>query len=228
MVLKIADNTDENYAFGMVAGRAGVGKTTQLTTFPISETLGVSVEDGFLSIQGSGYYYEEISTYDEILSLLTNLPTQYPWVKYLYIDSLTEIYDTLKSKLKGEFKPSQNFAKHEEMYDKFLYIIRLARQLKVHVFFTCHTKEDKDGLALIQNLAFDGKMPEMVKKQFDLCLHLEDVDVAGQKKRMFITDPSISKLAKTRLSPWLNVKLEQYEEPNLYKLVQKVLGKQGE
>ena len=223
MAFKIADGGLQR-VFGLISGPAGIGKTTQLTTFPIEKTLGVSVEDGFLSIQGSGFAYEEVKTYDEILSLVTNLKVTYPWVEYLYIDSLTEIYDVLKHELKHQFKPSQNFAKHEEMYDKLLHIIRVARQLDVNVFFTCHTKEDKDGLALVQNLAFDGKMPEMVKKQFDLCVHIDYVEIDGARKRMFITNPEISKVAKRRVSPWLNIEVQDYEEPNLFNLTQKLTG----
>lgn len=225
MTLKRADAEMETRVFGLVSGSPGSGKTTQMTTFPIEETLGISVENGFLSIKGSGFAYEEVSTYDELLDVITNVGTKYPWCNYLYIDSLTEIYDVLKHELKGQFKPSQNFAKHEEMYDKLLHIIRVARDLPISVFFTCHLKEEKDGMAIVQQLSFDGKMPSMVMKQFDLCVHLEDVDNNGTLVKTFTTNPTISKVAKRRVSPWLNIKIEDYEEPNLYKLVNKLLGK---
>lgn len=225
MTLKQASGNSLNRVFGLISSRAGMGKTTQMTTFPREKTLGISVEDGFLSIEGSGYAYEEVKTYDEILNIVTNIRKIHPWCEYLYVDSLTEIYDVLKHELKKEFKPSQNFAKNDEMFDKLLHLVRVARQLPINVFFTCHTKEEKDGLTIVENLAFDGKMPELVKKQFDLCVHLDNVDIEGDSVRMFVTSPNLSKVAKRRVSPWLDIDIQDYEEANLYKLTKKLLGK---
>lgn len=228
MTIKTASGNGRGRVFGLISGPPGSGKTTQMTTFPKNKTLGVSIEDGFLSIDGSGYAYEEIDSYDDLLDLVTNIRKKHPWVEYLYIDSLTEIYDILKHELKGKFNAKQNYAKHEEMYDKMLHIVRVARRLDISVFFTCHTKEEKDGMSLIQKLAFDGKMPELVMKQFDVCIHLDRIEVDGKTTRAFITTPMISKVAKVRVSPWLNIKVNDYEEPNLYKLTQKLMGKKGE
>ena len=228
MQIKQLNGQGASRVFGLIPGKPGLGKTTQATTFPVSETLIVSVEDGLLSIEGSGFASIEIKSYEQLMSLLETITKVAPWCKYLYIDSLTEIYDVLKHELKNQFKPSQNFAKHEEMIDKMLHAVRVARQLPISVFFTCHTKEDKDGMTIVQNLSFDGKMPELVLKQFDLSFHLDFVDTGnGQKIRAFITDPQISKIAKGRVSPFMNVQLNSYEEPNLYKLTQKLLGKQS-
>lgn len=227
MEIKQASGNDIKRVFGLVAGRAGVGKTTQLTTFPIDRTMGISIEDGFLSIEGSGYKYAEAKTYEELLGFVTNIKKIAPWVEYLYIDSLTEIYDMLKRTLGQKYSAKQNFAKHEDMYDMLIHLVRVARQLDISVFFTCHTKDDKNGLILEEELAFDGKMPENVKKQFDLVVHLKDVQFDGkqEKTKCFITDPQISKVSKKRVSPWLGTKIGSYEEPNLYKLTQKLLGK---
>lgn len=228
MQIKQLDGQGISRVFGLIPGKPGLGKTTQATTFPIKETLIVSVEDGLLSIQGSGFATIEIRTYEDLMQVLEQTPKVAPWCKYLYIDSLTEIYDILKHELRGKFKASRNFAMHSEMQDKMLHAVRIARQLPISVFFTCHTKEDKDGMAIVQNLNFDGKMPELVLKQFDLSFHLDLVDNGkGQKIRTFVTSPEISKIAKRRVSPFMNVSLNDYEEPNLYKLTQKLLGKQS-
>lgn len=226
--MKIADGNTVSRVFGLVAGPAGVGKTTQATTFPKEETAILSVEDGLLSIEGSGYAYEEAQSYDHALDFIETIQKKHSWVKYLYIDSLTEIYDLLKRELKHDPSLKKNtFAKHDAMYDMLIHMIRVARQLPINVFFTCHTKEDKDGLSLVQNLAFDGKMPEMVKKQFDLVVHLDDIEFDGssEKTKVFMTSPHVSKIAKKRVSPWLEAEINDYEEPNLYKLTQKLLGK---
>jgi len=149
------------------------------------------------------------------------------WVEYLYVDSLSEIYDLLKRELKSKFKPAQNFQKFEEMQSMLFHAIRVARQLPISVFFVCHTKKDKNGLTLEENLAFDGKTPEDLKKQFDLIVHMDDVEMDGYDKpvKALVTNPSVSTVAKRRVSPWLNIEVNDYEEPNLYKLTQKLLGK---
>lgn len=229
MQLKSTNDEMNDRVFGMVAGPPSVGKTTQMTTFPANETLGVSIEDGFLSLKGSGYQYVELdpdNTYKELTDLISNLKEWFPGVKYLYIDSLTEMFDQVKHTEKGNFTASQNFAKFDEIQDQMLHCVRLARQLSnVNVFFTCHTKEMQNGMQLVQELAFDGKLPTLIKKQFDLIVHMDFMDHNGQKIRAFKTSPEVSHVAKRRVSPWLNIQVEDYEEPNLYKLTQKLLGK---
>lgn len=232
MVIKarVANTQDNNRVFGLVAGSAGVGKTTCLTHFPIEETLGISIENGFLSIAGSGVKYLEIESYDDLDTILTKElgKPAYKKVKYLFIDSLSEIYALLRRELGQKYSASQNFAKFDELNDKMFYIIRLARTLlHLNIFFTCHTKEEKNGLVIEENLAFQGQMPEDLKKQFDLVVHMKDVAFDGRqdKVKVFITNPTISKVAKKRISPWLGVQVEDYEQPNLYQLTLKLMGK---
>jgi hypothetical protein len=220
-------NTQDNMrVFGLVAGSAGIGKTTQITTFPVEETLGVSIEDGFLSIAGSGYKYLEAESYSDLLDILEK-PAFTKGIKYLYIDSLSEIYGMLKKELKDQFKASQNFAKFEEMTIKLFHLIRTARKrTDLNIYFTCHTKSEKVGMVMEDNLAFDGKMPEDLKKQFDLILHMKNVQFEGQPEPSvcFVTNPSLG-VAKARVSPWLGIQIGDYEEANLYKLTKKLLGK---
>ena len=222
MEIKQLENTVNSRVFGLLAGSPGVGKTTQGTTFPKEETLIVSVEDGLLSIAGSGYAFVEVENYKELLGLIQDPPK---WVKYLYIDSLTEIYDMLQKELSGKFTSKQNFAKHEELKLMMAYLIRQSRKLDISVFYTCHIKQEKNGLILEDELAFDGKMPGEVKKHFDLVFLLQTrTDNNGQEVREIVTSPSISKVAKRRVSPWLDAKINDIEEANLYALTQKLLG----
>ena len=225
--IKTLDGEHKNTVFGLLAGKAGVGKTTQATTFPREETFIVSVENGLLSIAGSGYAAEEIDTYDRLIEIICNEAEKAGWIKYMIIDSLSEIYDLINREAKHKYKPSQNFAKFDEVKDKMFYAIRTAKNLKnITTWFICHTKEDKDGLALVENLKFDGKLPEDIKAQFDLCVVLRDVALDdGTFTKTLVTSPALSKCAKKRVSPWLNITLEDQEEPNLYKLTNKLLGK---
>lgn len=216
----------ETKVFGLLAGKAGVGKTTQATTFPQKETLIISLEKGLLSLKGSNYAAVEITSYDQLIDILEKEIKANAWIKYLIIDSLSEIYDLINREIKEKFSSKQNFAKFEERQDKLFYAIRLAKQLSISCFFICHTKEEKSGITVEENLAFDGKLPEDLKKQFDLIVHMTYVDGDnGSKIRAFITSPDSSSVAKRRVSPWLNIKINDVEEPNLYKLTQKLMGK---
>lgn len=216
----------ESRVFALVAGKQGIGKTTQATTFPRKSTLIISLEKGLLSLKGSNFAAEEITTYDRLIEILTVEIAANTWIKHVCIDSLSEIYDLIGKEAKDMFTPAQNYAKNDYVKMKMMYAIRLAKQLDVDCFFTCHTKEVKDGLVTSHELAFDGKMPEDIKKQFDLILHLTTTEGNdGEDKRIFITSPIHSKMAKRRVSPFLNIKINDIEEPNLYKLTQKLSGK---
>jgi len=52
----------------------------------------------------------------------------------------------------------------------------------------------------------------------------EKTGTDGKKQRTFITDPTVSKVAKVRVSPFMGVKVLPNEEPNLYKLTLKLKG----
>lgn len=230
MQIKTLDGKSNDRCFGLLAGPAGIGKTTQMTTFPKKETLGISLEKGFLSIEGSGYAYGECDSYEEILDEVTNVKTKYPWCKNLFVDSLSEIYDILKKELDGKFSAKQNFQKHDQMNLQLFHLIRTAKKIEgVNIYFVCHTKEEKNGMTLEDNLCFDGKMPEDLKKQFDFVVHMKEVNMQGHSEPVltFLTKAGIegSKVAKKRVSPWLNIEIGDYEEPDLYKLSQKLLGK---
>lgn len=219
------DDTSGGRVFALLAGPAGIGKTTQATTFPREETLIISLEKGLLSIKGSGFAAVEITTYTELINILEKEIKANTWIKHICIDSLSEIYDLINKEAKDKFKPSQNFAKFDDVKSKMFYSIRLAKQLDVNCFFICHTKEDKDGMALVEELAFDGKLPADLKKQFDLIIHMKMMpDANNVNQRVFVTCPELSKVAKKRVSPFMNIQVNDIEEPDLYKLTQKMLG----
>lgn len=231
IMFKQADGKDLNSGvFALLAGRAGIGKTTQLTTFPVAETLGISVEKGFLSIEGSGVRYAEVQTYDDILTILEAITVgdkNYKWVKNLFIDSLSEIYDFISKEAKDKYTAKQNFAKFDEIVEKLLHVVRVGKNLtNLNVIFTCHTQERMVGLAKEEDLAFNGQIPEKLKRQFDLIVNMrESEDANGHKIRSFVTSPEISACAKKRVSPFMKVEIADVEEANLYKLCNKLLGK---
>ena len=93
------------------------------------------------------------------------------------------------------------------------------------IFLLCHTKEEKNGLVTEHELCFDGKMPIDIKKQFDLVVHMIKMNNdAGVEKRVFITSGTMSKISKARVSPFLDVQIDDIEEANLYKLALKLKG----
>ena len=226
MEIKLCSEEGENRIFGLIAGRAGVGKPHQLTTLPKTQSLLVSVERGHLTLRGSNYAYVEPKSYDELVGFLNGFEKRFgEKIKYLYIDSLSEIYDLIRHEARTQYKPSQNYAKHEDIEDKMISLIRMCRSYeKISVFFTCHVKDDKDGLAMVENLAFDGKLPAKVLKQFDFCFHLGIKEEEGKIQRFMITSPLLSKCAKARVSEFIKTKIEDVEPANLYRLCQKLLG----
>lgn len=219
------DDKSGGKVFALLAGPAGIGKTTQATTFPRDEMLIISLEKGLLSIKGSGFAAVEITTYTELIEILEKEVKANTWIKHICIDSLSEIYDLVNKEAKDKFKPSQNFAKFDDVKSKTFYAIRLAKQLDVNCFFICHTKEEKDGMSLVEELAFDGKLPVDMKKHFDLVIHMKMMpDTNGVNQRVFVTCQELSKVAKKRVSPWLGIETSPIEEPDLYKLTKKLLG----
>lgn len=220
------NRNDNGRVFALLAGEAGIGKTTQATTFPRKETFILSVENGLLSIRGSGYAAEEVKTYERAMEILEDEIGRNKWIKHICIDSLSEIYDLITKEANVKFSAKQNFAKHEYIEAQLMDLIRAAKELDIDCFFICHTKEEKNGLNLEQELAFQGKLPEKIKRQFDVIIHYDYfIGDNGKKERVFITSTDISKIAKKRASPWLGIKIEDYEQPNLYQLTKKLLGK---
>lgn len=224
-----ADSKGVERVFGLIAGAPGIGKTTLMTQFPVADTLGVNVEDGLLSIKGSGVRIADVENYQDLVTVLQSMndTKNFGWVKYLFIDSLAEIYEMLKRETKGKYTQAQNFQRSDDIRDQMLYLVRLARQLThMNVFFTSHTKLQKVGMGTIEDLSFDGKMPEDLRKQFDLVLHMTKMtDDQGVEHRVFLTNQSHSPMAKVRASPFLGITVAPVEEPNLFKLTQKLLGK---
>ncbi len=67
--------------------------------------------------------------------------------------------------MKDKYTAKQNFAKHEDIKDMLFHSIRLTKAMvDKTVYWTCHTKEDKNGMMLEEELSFDGKMPGDLKK----------------------------------------------------------------
>lgn len=226
MQIVTLDAESESKVFGLVAGPAGIGKTTQATTFPKKETLILSLEKGLLSIKGSGYAAIEINSYDEVMEAIDNIKKIAPWCKYLFIDSLAEIYDLITKDAKDKFTPAQAFPMRDYIRMRLFHCIRSAKNLDISCFFVCHTKMEKNGLDLTEELSFEGKLPQDIKKQFDLILHMTNYETEeGETHRVFKTSPEVSTVAKRRVSPWLNIEIKDIEEPNLYELTKKLLGK---
>lgn len=222
--MDLSGNATDKRVFGLIAGRAGSGKTTQITTFPKDQTVAISVEDGFLSIQGCGISAIKVETYEDVLEVLKGL-SNWPH-KYVVFDSLSEIYDMILREARDKFTSAQNFQKHDFVKDRMFHVIREARKIvSKDIFFICHTKEEKSGMVLEQEISFDGKLPSDIKKQFDLVVHLDTIaGKDGRSERVIITDSSVSKVAKARVSPFMGISVLPIEEPNLYKLVQKLKG----
>lgn len=221
--LDLSGNSDKR-AFILVAGEAGIGKTSLLLNLPIEETLYVSAEKGELSVQGSGYSAVSVSELNDMFQLADMIASSKQ--KYIVIDTLTEIYEQIKDDAKTRFTVAQNFAKHDDIEYWFMQAIKKYRDLDgKDVIMLCHVKDEKNGPILEKELCFQGQLPSKVRKQFDVCIHYDFIkNKEGVSERKFITSPQISKLAKCRISPYLNVKVNDIESPNIYEFIKKLKG----
>lgn len=224
--LNLSGNQDKK-VFALIAGKAGIGKTTLVTQFPKEDVLFVSVERGELSIQGSGIVAVSVDTQTDVMELIKQIP-DVPF-RYIFIDSLSEIYDQINTIARSSFTAKQNFAKHDEIKFWLIHMIKALRDIpNKDIFLTCHVKDEKNGPVIEQELCFDGKLPTEIKKQFDVIIHMDKKkDSSGKEERVFITSPELSNIGKTRVSPFLGIKIENVEKPDLYKLTKKFKGEKN-
>lgn len=211
----------------VIVGESGVGKTSQCRHLPEKETLIISAEAGLLCLHGTDYAVHEVKTSDdlyEIYEYLTN--DEPPKFKYVFIDSLTEIMKIILEEKKADPKYADpKFLRN--MYGDYgedgLKLIKVFRDLtKYSVIFSCLCDFEKVGMEMVEQYNIPGNMINKdLKSLFDLVLHMKSyTDEAGENKRVFLTNQSMSRLAKDRSG-----KLEEVEDARLDLVIRKVLGR---
>lgn len=221
---------------GLIVGQSGIGKTSLAKTFPLphDNVLIVSAESGLLCLQDTDISVFEIDPnipYDSIGEVFEYLQTDEAKrrFKYIFIDSLTEISQLVLAYLKTDPKlsdPKNAFPLWNKYAELMVKMIKVFRDMNDYsVFFTCLTKQEKDGAVFIDELNVQGaNLKDSLKSYFDLVLHYKIFTADdGQKHRKLISDMSESSLAKDRSG-----KLEPYEDADLSQIIEKILGVQSE
>ena len=226
MDFKSTKEVSSSRFLAVLVGPSGIGKTSQVRFLPEEETLILSAEAGLLCLHGTNYAVAEIKSSDDLMEVYEFLTKDPPKFKYIFIDSLTEIMKILLEEKKND--PKYQDPKYtRNMYGDYgelgIKIIKVFRDLTQYsVIFTCLDELDKDGVMTIEDYNIPGQMIKKdLKSLFDLVLHMKihkDVET-GEPKRVFLTDESVSRLAKDRSG-----KLELIEDANLGSIINKVLG----
>lgn len=210
------------YIRALVYGRAGVGKTTLLSTAP--KIVILSREAGLLSLQSKKTAFIEISG-------IKDLKKAYKFVKgkkgknfeSIGIDSLTDISEAVLSDLKKKHTdPRKAYA---EMFDTMSKWIRRFRDIKgKHIIFTAQIdqKDGEDGLQK-GNPSTPGRqlttrLPYMFDEVFYMYIESDDED--EDPYRAIQTQPNFEYEAKDRSG-----KLNEIERPDLTYLFNKILSK---
>ena len=210
----------------LVVGPSGIGKTSQVRYLPEDRTVILSAEAGLLCLKGTDYAVRNIkSTNDlmEVYSYLLNSPEKK--FDYIFIDSLTEILEIVLSELKEDPRfqdPKMTLKMYGTYNEQATKIIKAFRDLTDYsVIFTCLDENAKNGVEVVKEFNIPGaSIKNSLMAWFDLVLHLQGFkDEEGVTHRKFITDSTVSPLAKDRSG-----KLEAYEDADLSAIINKVLG----
>lgn len=204
----------------LIYGNSGVGKTTLAGTLTEGTTLIISAESGLLSLAD-----KEIDV--KIVKSFTQLQEAYTFVTNgsnydnIFIDSLTEASDMLVNHLERqpEYKAANMALKMWGEYNKRMTaLIKGFRDLDKNVFFTALPEDINDGGTIIKKPFIKGSATQkLLSSYFDEVLYLCIDPISSE--RTIQTQPTNSVEAKDRSG-----KLEDYEEPNLQNIINKIKG----
>jgi len=227
MGFELTSNNDLNRMALLIVAESGVGKTSQCMHLPPEEVAFISLESGDLCFKRSNYkprLKSVIKTVDDLTESFVQLNDGIDGIKYVFIDSLTEMGQMILGELKEDprFTDPKNILRMYGVYnDMMTKIIKSYRDMdKYTVIFTCLSSKEKDGVEIYDDYNIPGSsVKNMLKSYFDLVLHMQAFKDGDEEKRVFLTNSSVSRLAKDRSGL-----LEEVEEANIGELINKILG----
>ena len=202
----------------LVYGQAGAGKTTLIKTLP--NPIILSAEGGLLSISDTELPFIEISTMADLREAYSWLVDNAKDFSSVAVDSISEIAEVvLNSEKKLAKDPRQAYgAMQEQMTD----LIRAFRDLPMHVLMTAKLEktQDENGKLLWSPSMPGNKIGQQLPYFFDEVLAMRiEVNSDGVAWHGLKCKGDNSWLAKDRSG-----KLDEWEEPNLSKIIAKIGG----
>jgi hypothetical protein len=223
MEFKSTKDVSSSRFVALIVGPSGIGKTSQVRYLPEDKTLILSAEAGLLCLQGTDYAVKEIKSTQDLMDVFAYLNNGSKF-QYIFIDSLTEVLEVVLSELKEDPRfadPKMTLKMYGTYNEQATKIIKAFRDLTEYsVIFTCLDENAKNGVEVVKEFNIPGSsIKNSLMAWFDLVLHLQAYTIEGETHRKFVTDSTVSPLAKDRSG-----KLEAYEEANLSEIIRKVLG----
>lgn len=226
MGFELTGDNDLNRMALLIVAESGVGKTSQCMNLPPDEVAFISLESGDLCFKKKGYkprLKSVIKSVDDLTESFVQLNDGIKGVKYVFIDSLTEMGQMILFELKEDprYQDPKNTLKMYGTYNEMMTkIIKSYRDMdKYTVIFTCLSTKEKDGMEVYDDYNIPGaSVKNMLKSYFDLVLHMKVYKDGEEEKRVFLTSSSVSRLAKDR-SGLLN----EVESADIGEIIAKIL-----
>ncbi|MEY3787129.1 MAG: Pantoea phage vB PagS Vid5 [Pseudomonadota bacterium] len=220
-----ADN-DLNRMALLIVAESGVGKTSQCMNLSPDEVAFISLESGDLCFKKNKYkprLKSVIKTVDDLTETFIELSKGIKGIRYVFIDSITEMGQMVLSELKADSRyvdPKFALKMYGEYNDTMTKIIKSYRDMSQYtVIFTCLSSKEKDGMESYDEFNIPGSsVKNNLKAYFDLVLHMKAYKDDDGEKRIFLTNSSVSRLAKDRSGLLLEV-----ENANIGELIAKIL-----
>lgn len=208
----------------LVYSVAGAGKTTLASTFGDIPTIVISAEAGLLSIKDADLPVIEITSVADIQDAYRFLTEDEEGKKFkaIVIDSISELAEVLLFSEKAANKDGR--AAYGETNIKMMEMLRAFRDLQGrHVLFISKLEKTKDEMtgSMLYGPSMPGaRLGQAIPYLTDLVFAIRlEKDADGVTQRWLQCQPDYSWQAKDRSG-----KLGQFEEPNMAKIIAKVIG----
>lgn len=238
MKITTVNNAHQQPYFIFIYGASGAGKTSLLKTLPIGKTLMLDAEQGTKSIGAFKFDLVELcrddegkllpekarfTRFDEFCEFLLT-PEAKAKYDYVFVDSLTEISQNLKSSLEsGEGDEAlEGWAMWGEYNDTLMRILKFFRDVGHYTVIMTAIEDrvdDKDGTSYYAPMIQGKQIKAAIQPLVDELLRLVVVDDIGTRK--LICQPTTKTKAKDRSG-----NLDAVEDPHLMNLINKMYGKQ--